>query len=49
MADVFVYIAGPILGALIGGLVCFKILPLAAEESTAQTPTAESSQIKAKK
>jgi glycerol uptake facilitator-like aquaporin len=49
MADVFVYIAGPILGALIGGLVCFKILPLAAEESTTPAPTAESAQFKAKK
>jgi aquaporin TIP len=48
MADVFVYIAGPILGALIGGLVCFKLLPQG-EESAHPPATAESTQIKAKK
>jgi aquaporin Z len=26
-ADAFVYTAGPVLGALLGGLVCFKVMP----------------------
>jgi hypothetical protein len=49
MADVFVYIAGPILGALIGGVVCFKLFPQAKEESAAPAAVAESTQVKAKK
>ena len=50
MADVFVYIAGPILGALIGGLVSFKIMPQAPEGAAPPAPALESShQVKAKK
>jgi glycerol uptake facilitator-like aquaporin len=50
MADVFVYIAGPILGALVAGLVCFKLLPQTTQESTepAAAPAA-ATQIKVKK
>jgi aquaporin Z len=36
-ADAFVYIAGPILGALVGGLVCLKILPPAPAETGTAT------------
>ena len=37
MADMFVYLAGPILGALLAGLVCFK---MRVEQAPAAEPTA---------
>src|SRR5260370_9710672 len=40
MADVFVYIAGPILGALLAGLGCFKIMPQSARGTPAPAPAA---------
>lgn len=41
MADIFVYIAGPILGALLGGAAAFKLLPAPAADSWSITTRSE--------
>jgi aquaporin Z len=50
-ADLFVYMAGPVLGALLAGLVYFKLLlPAQQAAQAAETPAkAPSTQVKAKK
>jgi aquaporin TIP len=40
-ADAFVYTAGPVLGALLAGLVCFKLMPVAAGWSNGSAPPAK--------
>jgi glycerol uptake facilitator-like aquaporin len=53
LADVFVYIAGPVLGALLAGTVCFKLLTptphVWSEASTGSASTGSASAAKLKK